>query len=228
MEQARGLRSAVGPWARDHRPTPAPPTPAVVKNKRRIEEIKEEIDGKRAGRGKGSSEQQAVKNKLAELRGQFQALVVRGRAQCPAAAGCLPPPLPPLPAICDRTFAGCCTLLRAAAHIVLTSCVQASCSPPQRKPQLMQLAAAAPPPSAPSPLPSCPQSQKNQLRSQLEMASKARESARSSMKELRSSMKFTKGAPPNAGAGGGRVAPAGRPLHSLQALAGGAACAATV
>ncbi|KAL4430001.1 hypothetical protein ABPG77_004371 [Micractinium sp. CCAP 211/92] len=48
---------------------------SIVKNKRRIEEIKEEIDGKRAGRGKGSAEQQAVKNKLAELRGQFQALV---------------------------------------------------------------------------------------------------------------------------------------------------------
>lgn len=54
-----------------------PLPPAVVKNKRRIEEIKEEIDGKRSGKGKGSAEQQAVKNKLAELRGQFQQLVVR-------------------------------------------------------------------------------------------------------------------------------------------------------
>lgn len=52
------------------------PRAAVTKNKRRIEEIKEEIDGRR--QRKGSSEQQAVKNKLAELRGQFQTLVVRG------------------------------------------------------------------------------------------------------------------------------------------------------
>lgn len=60
---------------------------SVIKNKRRIEEIKEIIDGKRSGKGKGSSEQQTVKNKLAELRGQFQTLVVRAQ-----------PPPPPSPA----------------------------------------------------------------------------------------------------------------------------------
>jgi hypothetical protein len=69
----RGLR----PWQADLRArSPSPAPAAVIKHKRRIEEIKELIDGKRTGRTKGSSEQQAVKNKLAELRGQFQALVV--------------------------------------------------------------------------------------------------------------------------------------------------------
>lgn len=69
----RGLRPGQADLrARSPSPTPA----AVIKHKRRIEEIKELIDGKRTGRTKGSSEQQAVKNKLAELRGQFQALVV--------------------------------------------------------------------------------------------------------------------------------------------------------
>ena len=53
--------------------------PAVNKNKARIEAIKELIEGKRSGRSKGSSEQQQVKNKLAELRNEFQKLVVRAR-----------------------------------------------------------------------------------------------------------------------------------------------------
>ncbi|PRW50814.1 hypothetical protein C2E21_5439 [Chlorella sorokiniana] len=48
---------------------------SIVKNKRRIEEIKELIDNKRSGRSKGSSEQQALKSKLAEMRTQFQQLV---------------------------------------------------------------------------------------------------------------------------------------------------------
>ena len=65
------------------------PPLAVTKNKRRIEEIKDVIDGKRTGRSKGSSEQQSVKSKLAELRGQFQALVVSEVASkgLPPAAG---------------------------------------------------------------------------------------------------------------------------------------------
>lgn len=39
--------------------------------------LQETIDERKSGRGKAGSEQQAVKNKLAELRGQFQSLVVR-------------------------------------------------------------------------------------------------------------------------------------------------------
>lgn len=105
------MGSVLGFMARDHCPNPATPTPAVVKNKRRIEEIKEEIDGKRAGRGKGSAEQQAVKNKLAELRGQFQALVVRALPWPQLKAV---PLLPLLPGICDRTFAGRCCMNSAA------------------------------------------------------------------------------------------------------------------
>ena len=36
------------------------------------------IEDKRAGRGEGSKEQQAVKGKLADLRTQFQGFLVRG------------------------------------------------------------------------------------------------------------------------------------------------------
>jgi hypothetical protein len=67
-----------------HRPHNAPAA-AVNKNKRRIEEIKETIDAKRSGKSKGSGEQQAIKNKLAELRGQFQTLVVSETAAATAA-----------------------------------------------------------------------------------------------------------------------------------------------
>ena len=60
------------------RPPAALPTrPAVNKAKKRVEEIKELIEAKRTGRSKGSSEQQSIKNQLAELRLKFQALVVR-------------------------------------------------------------------------------------------------------------------------------------------------------
>jgi len=48
----------------------------VNKNKARVEEIKQALDDKRKGRGAGSTEQQAIKSKLSELRGQFQALLV--------------------------------------------------------------------------------------------------------------------------------------------------------
>lgn len=47
----------------------------ISKSKKRIEAIKEEIDARRSGRTKGSSEQQGVKNQLAELRGKFQTLL---------------------------------------------------------------------------------------------------------------------------------------------------------
>lgn len=40
--------------------------------------ITTQIDARRNGRSKGSSEQQGVKNQLAELRGKFQALLVSG------------------------------------------------------------------------------------------------------------------------------------------------------
>lgn len=50
--------------------------PAVNKNKQRSEEIKQALDDRRKGRG-GSTEQQAIKTKLAELRSQFQTLLVR-------------------------------------------------------------------------------------------------------------------------------------------------------
>lgn len=49
---------------------------AVTKNKARVEAIKAELDARKAGRG-ASSGQQALKNKLAELRGQFQTVLKR-------------------------------------------------------------------------------------------------------------------------------------------------------
>ena len=77
VSERQRVRRGLRPWQADLRArSPSPAPAAVIKHKRRIEEIKELIDGKRTGRTKGSSEQQAVKNKLAELRGQFQALVV--------------------------------------------------------------------------------------------------------------------------------------------------------
>lgn len=53
------------------------PNIPVNKNKKRGDEIKQQLEDRRAGRTKGSSEQQGLKNKLAELRGQFQAVLVR-------------------------------------------------------------------------------------------------------------------------------------------------------
>lgn len=50
---------------------------AVNKNKKRSEEIKQALEDRRKGRSAGSSEQQAIKSKLAELKGQFQTLLVR-------------------------------------------------------------------------------------------------------------------------------------------------------
>lgn len=50
---------------------------AVNKNKQRVEEIKKTFDERRNGRASGSAEQQALRNKLSELRNQFQALLVR-------------------------------------------------------------------------------------------------------------------------------------------------------
>ena len=49
----------------------------IQKAKARIEQIKEEISNKTSSRQKGSDEQQRVKGQLSELRGQFQAELVR-------------------------------------------------------------------------------------------------------------------------------------------------------
>eukprot|EP00887_Chlorella_sp_A99_P001217 scaffold14.g1217.t1 len=49
----------------------------INKNKRRVEEIRELIEAKRSGRSRGSGEQQAIKNQLAEYRLKFQALVTQ-------------------------------------------------------------------------------------------------------------------------------------------------------
>ena len=50
---------------------------AVNKNKQRVEEIKKTLDERRNGRASGSAEQQALRQKLTELRSQFQAMLVR-------------------------------------------------------------------------------------------------------------------------------------------------------
>ena len=49
----------------------------IQKAKTRIEQIKEEIGNKSTNRQKGSEEQQRVKGQLSELRGHFQAELVR-------------------------------------------------------------------------------------------------------------------------------------------------------
>jgi hypothetical protein len=49
---------------------------AVTKNKARSEEIKKILDDRRSGRSEGSLEQQALKNKLAEIRNASQSLKV--------------------------------------------------------------------------------------------------------------------------------------------------------
>lgn len=127
-ECGRGLAFAIKSILCSLCSRPRPPGPAVVKNKRRIEEIKETIDNKRGGRSKASQEQQAVKNKLAELRGQFQQLVVRAGAcracgWAAAAAAVLPPPAAPTPSLLFHAAActppcrcpcACCLLSNAA------------------------------------------------------------------------------------------------------------------
>ena len=156
-----------------HWPRPSPPPRALA-----------------TGRSKGSAEQQALKSKLAEMRTQFQQLLVRA-----CAAGCTRAPASPVLrwAIGPAASAFGCS---AALSLLL---------PPRRLPCLPRARTHAPPAPARRPLrPARPQSQKQQLRSQLDMASKARESARSSMKELRSTVKFTKGAARSSGSGSGR------------------------
>ena len=49
---------------------------AVNQNKKRAEEIKQNLDDRRNGRSASSSGQQGIKNKLAELRTQFQTVLV--------------------------------------------------------------------------------------------------------------------------------------------------------
>jgi hypothetical protein len=63
---------------------PHPPARAVATHKARNEELKNLLDERRTGRSKGSAEAQAVKSKLAELRAQFQAVLVRARDALPA------------------------------------------------------------------------------------------------------------------------------------------------
>ena len=74
-----------------------PPSPrAVGKNKARVEEIKQILEDRRNGRTKGSSEQQGLKSKLAELRAQFQAVLVRDDRNCRSTQCCTPcVPSPP-------------------------------------------------------------------------------------------------------------------------------------
>lgn len=48
------------------------PINAVEKNKARVEKIKQLLDDRKSGRSKGSSEHQALRQKLADLRQQFQ------------------------------------------------------------------------------------------------------------------------------------------------------------
>lgn len=48
----------------------------INKNKQRMQQINQTIDDRKAGRTEGSKEQQAVKSKLAGLKGQFQQRLV--------------------------------------------------------------------------------------------------------------------------------------------------------
>lgn len=49
----------------------------IAKNKQRVQQIVQIIEDRKAGRGEGSKEQQAIKSKLAELKSQFQGSLVR-------------------------------------------------------------------------------------------------------------------------------------------------------
>lgn len=137
------------------------------------------IDDRKSGKGEANKEQQAIKNKLAELRGQFQALVVRSTC----ARWVL---------LAWRQMGGDgqrSALARCCQHLADLAALREPCLPPPPPADPCTAAAAAASRTSRARL----QSQKQQTRAQLDLASKARDSARSSMKELKGTMKFTKG-----------------------------------